>query len=123
MEENRLDKVIENAIKNASMEAEVRQPVMERIAAYEMKAAKRPRIIVILYFYALAASLVFLVLSHKLSQHVTSLLKRFPAGVSVSMMEFEIRGIFIFMIAFLLVMGLYYWQNARKKLLRGKAVS
>ena len=116
MEENRLDNVIENAIKNASMEVEVRQPVMEQIAAYEMKADKRPRIIIILlYFYTLAASLAFLVLLHKLSQHLTALVQRFPGNFSFSTMEFEVRGIFVFMVASLLIMGLYYWQNARKK--------
>ena len=120
MEENRLDKVIENAIKNASMEVEVRQPMMERITAYEMKAAKRPRIMIILsYIYTLVASLVSLVLLHKISQYLTPFVQRFPG--SVSMMKFAIQGVFVFMVAFLLIMGLYFWQNARKKRIRVKS--
>ena len=96
------------------MEVEVRQPVMERIAAYEMKAAKGPRILIILsYFYTLAASLVSLVLLQKISQYLSPLVQRIPG--SVYMMKSAIQGVFVFIVAFLIIMVLYYWQNARKK--------
>jgi hypothetical protein len=110
MENNRLEKTIENGIKNASMEVEVRQPVMARIEDYEMKKARRPGILTILiYIYALGATLVSIIFFDRVVVYFKPFLQQFPAGGSL--VEVVLQGVFIFMLAFLIILGVYSWQS------------
>jgi hypothetical protein len=110
MENNRLEKIIENSIKNASMEVEVRKPVMARIEDYEMKKAKRPGILTILiYIYALGATLVSIIFFDRVVVYFKPFLQQFPTGVSF--MEVVLQGVFISMLAFLVILGVYSWRS------------
>jgi len=110
MENNRLEKTIENGIKNASMEVEVRQPVMARIEDYELKKAKRPGILTILiYVYALGATLVSIIFFDRVVVYFKPFLQQFPTGVSF--VEVVLQGVFISMLAFLVILGVYSWQS------------
>lgn len=120
MEENQLDRVIENAIKNSTMKADMREPVMDRVAAYEMKKARGSRLKVFLsYIYTFSASLVTLVLLFNASQYLSPHAKQFP-GI-FSLMRSAIQGVFVFLLVSLLTMGIYYLREARKRKFRFKS--
>ena len=106
MDDNQLDQIIENGIKNASMETEVRTPVMARIEEYEITKAKRPGVLgIIIYIYVLLASLVSIVFFDRVSVHYRPALEQLPFDFSV--LKSALQGVFLFMLVYLVILALY----------------
>lgn len=113
MDDNKLDKIIEDGIANASMEAEVRTPVMARIEEYEITKAKRPGVLgIIIYIYTLIASLVSIVFFDRVSAHYRQVLERLPFDFSV--LKNVLQGLFLFIFICLIILALYSRSAARK---------
>lgn len=114
MDNNGMDNIIENGIKNAlttkDMEMDVRQSVMARIENYETAKAEHPGIVtILLYIYSFTASLLCIIFFDKVSVYFKPFLQSFPSGNLI--VEAVLRGIFIFIPACLLIMAIYYRRS------------
>ncbi len=113
MDDRQLDKIIENGIKNASMETEMRTPVMSRIEEHEIAKVKRPGVLgIIVYAYALIASLVSIIFFDRVSAHYQSVLEKLPFDFSV--LKSSLQGVFLFILIFLVILAFYSRSAARR---------